>query len=74
MLKIKSVNEYNDSGLKEYMFFSNLKVIKAKVDEMLSMDPKEVDDLLKEHAWAVDHISTSKDDIEEVANFLKTKN
>ena len=24
-----------------------------------------------EHAWAGDHITTSKDDIEEVANFIK---
>jgi hypothetical protein len=54
-----------------YMFFQNLQTIKAAVDSMLQMDPAEVDHMLSAgHAWAVDHIATSKDDIEEVAGFL----
>ena len=36
------------------------------------MNPAQVEILLRDgHAWAIDHISTSKDDIEEVADFLK---
>jgi hypothetical protein len=63
-------------GLKEnqetqnYMFFGNLQTIKRLVDEMLEMDESELDNILKEHNWALDHIATSKDDIEEVFNFL----
>jgi len=54
-----------------YMFFQNLQTIKAAVDSMLQMDPSQVDRILKDgHGWAVDHIATSKDDIEEVAGFL----
>lgn len=54
-----------------YMFFGNLKTIKRLVDEMLEMDETEVDTILKNgHNWAVDHIATSKDDVEEVFNFL----
>jgi hypothetical protein len=35
------------------------------------MDESHVDEILKNgHAWAADHISTSKDDVEEVLNFL----
>lgn len=57
---------------KEYMFFGNLKTIKSRIDELLAMDPMKVEAVLKDgHAWAVDHIATSKDDIEEVADFLK---
>ena len=57
---------------KEYMFFGNLKTIKSRIDELLSMDPAKVEAILKDgHAWAVDHMATSKDDIEEVADFLK---
>ena len=57
---------------KNYMFFSNLETIKNAVDSLLSMDKKQVDKILENgHAWATDHIATSKDDIEEVANFLK---
>jgi hypothetical protein len=57
-----------------YMFFQNLKSIRDFADEMLAMDPTAVDQLLTQgHAWAVDHIATSKDDIEEVKNFLKAQ-
>lgn len=56
---------------KHYMFFSNLKVIKEKVEAMLAMDPMQVDAMLGDgHDWASDHIATSKDDVEEVYNWL----
>ena len=54
-----------------YMFFGNLETLKRLIDLMLKMDPLKVDEILKNgHSWAVDHVATSKDDIEEVANFL----
>jgi uncharacterized protein YerC len=57
-----------------YMFFQNLKTIRDAVDEMLSLDPMMVDIILSDgHDWANDHIATSKDDVEEVYNFLKSK-
>lgn len=41
------------------------------VDAMLQMDPAQVDQMLSNgHGWAVDHIATSKDDVEEVGGFL----
>lgn len=56
---------------KNYMFFQNLKTIKEAAEELLSMDPDQVDALLSDgHDWAVDHIATSKDDIEEVRGFI----
>jgi hypothetical protein len=65
-------SEVKADGLSEYMFFGNLKTIKSRIDEMLQMDPIKVESMLKDgHAWAIDHIATSKDDIEEVADFLK---
>ncbi len=66
----KSIKENKDN----YMFFQNLKTIKEAVDEMLAMDPEMVDMILSNgHDWANDHIATSKDDTEEVYNFLKSK-
>lgn len=54
-----------------YMFFGNLETIHRLTGIILEMDPRKVDSILKEgHNWAVDHIATSKDDVEEVANFL----
>ena len=56
-----------------YMFFRNLQTIKAAVDSILQMDPNEVDQMLSAgHDWAVDHIATAKDDVEEVIGFLTT--
>jgi len=69
----ESVSE-GEANTENYMFFGNLKTIKNHVDELLMMDPTVVDNILKNgHSWAVDHIATSKDDIEEVANFLKNE-
>jgi hypothetical protein len=56
-----------------YMFKGNLETIKRMIDEMVQMDPMQVDQILSNgHDWAVDHITTSADDIAEVYNFLKT--
>ncbi len=57
-----------------YMFFQNLKTIKRHVDEILKMDKSQIDDLLKGgHDWASDHIAVSKDDIQEVAEWIKNE-
>lgn len=68
---LSSLKENHDGGVQNYMFFGNLKTIKRLVDEMLEMDEAEVDAMLTNgHNWALDHIATSKDDVEEVFNFL----
>ena len=54
-----------------YMFWSSLKTIQHASKELLEMDNNNVDALIADgHAWAVDHISTSADDMEEVYHFL----
>ena len=69
--KFNSFNENHDGDIQNYMFFGNLKTIKRLVDKMLEMDEAEVDSMLTNgHNWALDHIATSKDDVEEVFNFL----
>ena len=65
----KKVNEHQET--QNYMFFGNLQTIKRLVDKMLEMDEAKVDSILSNgHNWALDHIATSKDDVEEVFNFL----
>jgi hypothetical protein len=55
-----------------YMFFGNLKTMKRMIEELMQMDPRKVDMILKDgHEWAVDHIASSADDVQEVYNFLK---
>lgn len=63
----KSISENKDN----YMFFQNLKTIRDAVDEMLNLEPSMVDMILSDgHDWANDHIATSKDDVEDVRDFL----
>jgi hypothetical protein len=55
------------------MLTQNLKNMKDDADEILSMDKGELKKKLRGHDWALDHISTSTDDTEEVADFLTTE-
>jgi hypothetical protein len=61
-----------NAEMQNYMFFQNLMTIKDSIDMLLSLDPMKVDAILTDgHGWAVDHMTTSADDIQEVSNFLK---
>jgi len=63
-----SFNEGESGG--NYMFWQNLETMKHAIEEMLAMDRAEIEAVLAQHAWAVDHIATSTDDVEEVYHFL----
>jgi hypothetical protein len=70
-MKRSELKQLVKEELNNYMFFQNLKTIKRTVDELLKMDANMVNMVLNDmHDWANDHIATSKDDIEEVYNFL----
>jgi hypothetical protein len=71
ILYLSGLISESKSELKHYMFFSNLKAIKSKVEDMLAMDPKKLDKMIDDgHDWANEHIATSKDDVEEVHNWI----
>lgn len=55
-----------------YMFWQNLKTIHHAAGELLKMNYDEVDALLSDgHGWALDHLATSADDVEEVYHFIE---
>jgi len=59
---------------KNYMFFQNLMTIKHNLEEIMAMDKSAVDNIISQgHDWANDHIATSKDDISEVADWLRNE-
>lgn len=66
----KNIKRILKEEVENYMFFQNLKTIKTHVDMLLAKSPKEMDKILKKHDWASDHMSTAKDDIEEICNFF----
>ena len=60
------------SEMKNYMFFQNVINLIAMCEDLLELDPTKVDSIISDgHDWATDHIATSKDDVEEVFNFLR---
>lgn len=71
----KIVKENEESHITEdgtYMVLQNLVQMKENIEKILSMKnhPNFPKCVTGEHAWAGDHVATSKDDIEEVANFI----
>ena len=67
-----SIKQHDDhEETDNYMFFANVSNMKRMCEGILKMDQVMIDNILKNgHGWATDHIATSKDDVEEVYNFL----
>jgi len=54
-----------------YMFFSNLEQIRRQCDMLLDMDHNMVESILDNgHDWAQDHIAESKNNMDQVFDFL----
>lgn len=61
----------NNEGQENYMFFGNLQQIQRQCEILLSMDPDELDSIIKNgHDWAADHVSEAKNNIDQVFDFL----
>ena len=54
-----------------YMFFENLKTLQRIVEELLSLDETEIDEIIESgHDWVTDHVAVAKADVEQVYDFL----
>jgi hypothetical protein len=63
---------HHEGEEKNYMFFKNLYTMKRCIDEIMAMDKEQVDEMIERgHDWASDHISSSKDDLQEVCDWLR---
>lgn len=76
-LKESDLKKYISKLLKEnemtenYMFFSNLKQIHRQCEMLMKMDPKELDNIIKNgHDWADDHVSEAKNNMDQVFDFF----
>jgi len=66
---IKKVLKEQESP--NYMFFSNLEQMKRQCELLLELDPHIVDEILMNgHDWADDHISSAKENIDQVFDFM----
>lgn len=52
------------------MFLANLDSMARHIEELRQISTEQLDAILQEHAWAEDHITTSKDDVQEVTEFM----
>jgi hypothetical protein len=63
------IKEEKDS--QRYMFFSNLEQMKRQCEMLLKLDHDMVESILDNgHDWAQDHISESKNNMDQVFDFL----
>jgi hypothetical protein len=54
-----------------YMFFGNLEQMKRQLDNLMSLDPSYMDQVLQNgHDWADDHISKAKENLDHVYEFF----
>ena len=60
-----------EQGSDRYMFFSNLEQIRRQADLLLDLDHSQIEDILEDgHDWADDHITVSKENLDQVFDFL----
>ena len=66
----RAINEAHNET-ENYMTFSNLQQMKRQIDMLLELDEDVVDQIIQNgHDWADDHISTSKENIDQVFDFM----
>jgi hypothetical protein len=67
----KVLREEEEHRSNRYMFFSNLEQIKRQCEILLEKDEDEIESILENgHDWAQDHIAESKNNMDQVFDFL----
>jgi hypothetical protein len=67
----KVLREEHESKSSRYMFFSNLEQMRRQCDLLLDLDHSMIENILENgHDWAQDHIAESKNNMDQVFDFL----
>jgi hypothetical protein len=70
---LKLITEGEEMKHENYMFFGNIEQMKRQCDLLMKEDHAMIDNILKEHDWAQDHISEAKSLLDQVFDFLMNK-
>lgn len=63
--------EEGDEDSSRYMFFSNLEQIKRQADILMKFDQGKIEAILNSgHDWAADHMAVTKENLDQVFDFL----
>lgn len=71
--QIKSITEGDTMEHENYMFFKNISQMQRQCGLLMDEDHDMIDNILKEHDWAQDHISEAKSLLDQVFDFLMNK-
>ena len=67
----KVLRESHEGNTDRYMFFSNLEQIKRQCEILLEKDRGMIEEILDDgHDWAQDHIAESKNNMDQVFDFM----
>jgi len=67
----KIINEADHGQIQNYMFFSNLEQMISQAQQLLKLDPMEVEQIIQGgHDWADDHITVAKENLDQVFDFM----
>jgi hypothetical protein len=65
------ISESHEEGSDRYMFFSNLEQMKRQCELLLKEDRGMIEEILDNgHDWAQDHIAESKNNMDQVFDFM----
>lgn len=68
--KLRELHESHEAGHENYMFFGNLQQMHRQSEMLMNEDHDRIDEILKEHDWAQDHITEAKSLLDQVFDFL----
>jgi hypothetical protein len=68
--KLRQLHESHEEGKENYMFFGNLEQMNRQTKYLMQKDHHMIDEILKEHDWAQDHIAEAKSLLDQVFDFL----
>lgn len=66
--KLRQISEEMET--ENYMFFGNIEQMKRQCELLMNEDHNHIDEILKEHDWAQDHIAEAKSLLDQVFDFL----
>lgn len=67
---LRTLSEGGDMKHENYMFFGNIEQMKRQCELLMNEDHNMIDNILKEHDWAQDHIAEAKSLLDQVFDFL----
>ena len=67
---LRSISEGETQEHENYMFFGNIEQMKRQCELLMNEDHDTIDNILKEHDWAQDHIAEAKSLLDQVFDFL----